>query len=531
MAAAAAHYAARRLDEAERCCEEVLARQPDHFDALHLLGVIRTESGNPVNAYGPLLRATELAPENARAHYHLGNAYLALDRFADAENSYRRALARDPELLEARNNLGNALRRQGRETAALDSYRAVLARRPGFAPALYNMGLALAALGEFAAAIDCYRTVLAHPPGPGEAARFADVREALAAALVETGRHDLAVDTCRAWQALAPGAWRAEWNAALSLLALGRYAEAWPLYERRWELPEARAGRVSDAPPVVPAWADLAGKRVLLRGEQGRGDVIQFARYAPLLARHAAAVTLVVYPELTALLGRMPGVAGAIHAVEPEPEHDLTVSLASLPLVFGTTLETIPATVPYLTPKPEAVARWRARFDALPTAHPTGLPTVLPTGPHVGLCWWGSPHSRKSSILLPLLEPLLRLPGAHFHAVQQDMDPTHRTWLATHTRAIDHSEALTDFDATAALIAALDLVITIDTSVAHLAGALGRPTWVMLRYSCDWRWLRHQTSSPWYPTARLFRQGTDRQWEPVIAAVIAALAGIARPME
>lgn len=512
MTAASAHYAAGRLDEAARGCEAILAEQPDAFDALHLLGVVRTAAGDPVGAYDPLLRATEQAPDDARAHYHLGNVYLALERFADAEASYRRALACDPALPTARNNLGNALRRQGRPLAALDCYRAVLAQRPGDAPALYNMGLALAELGEYAAAIDCYRSVLARPPGPGEAARYPDVCEALAAALVEVNCHDQAVEACRAWQVLAPGAWRAEWNEALSLLVLGRYAEAWPRYERRWELPEARAARAADAPPpLVPTLAELAGKRVLLRWEQGRGDVIQFARYAPLLARHAAAVTLLVYPELTALLGRMPGLAATIDEAAGEPEHDVAVSLASLPLVFGTTPDTIPAAVPYLAARPEAVAHWRARLDA------------HGPGPHVGVCWWGSPHSRRSSIPLPALEPLLRLPGFTFHALQQEMDPAHRAWLDTKALLADHAEALTDFDATAGLLAALELVITIDTSVAHLAGALGRPTWIMLRHSADWRWLRNRTDSPWYPTARLFRQAPDRQWEPLIATVRAAL--------
>lgn len=516
MIAAAAHYAARRLEAAARCCEQVLARHPDHFDALHLLGVVRHGNNDPAGALDPLHRATERAPNNARAHYHHGNVLLALERFTEAEASFRRAIALDPALLEAGNNLGNVLRRQGRELAALDSYRAVLARRPNFAPALYNMGLALAGLEEFGAAIDCYRSVLARPPGPGEAERYADVHEALSAALVEIGCHEAAVESCRAWQALAPGNWRAEWNQALSLLALGRYAEAWPLYERRWELPEARSGLDGNDPPTVPSFTGLASKRVLLRWEQGRGDVIQFARYAPLLARHAAEVTLVVYPELKALLGRMPGLAAAIDETEPEPAHDAVVSLLSLPLVFGTALETIPARVPYLAPRPEAVARWQVRLDA--SSGKAG-------GPRVGLCWWGSPQSRRSSIPLPLLEPLLRLPGFRFHSLQRETDPAHQAWLASHPLLQDHSETLTDFDETAALIAALDLVITIDTSVAHLAGALGRPTWVMLRHSADWRWLRDRPDSPWYPTARLFRQGPDRQWEPVVAAVRDALAG------
>ena len=520
MAAAAAHYAAHRRDDAARACEAVLARQPDHVDALHLLGVVRTESGDPIGAYDPLLRAAGLAPDNARVHYHLGNAYLALQRFVEAAASFRRALACDPDLLDARNNLGNAERRQGHALAALDIYRAVLGQQPDFAPALFNMGVTLAGLGERAAAIDCYRAVLARPPGPDETARYRDVHEALVGAWMESACYAAAVDACRAWRALVADDWRADWHEALCRLALGQYAEAWPLYERRWELPEAREAQAPDArPPAVPTLGELAGKQVLLRGEQGRGDVIQFARYAPLLAHHAATVSLIVYPELKALLGRMPGLAAVYDDAEPEPAHDIAISLASLPLVFATTLETIPATVPYLAPTPAAVARWQARLGP-------------PGTPNIGLCWWGSAHSRRSSIPPHLLDPLLHLPGPQFHILQRDIEPAHHAWIATHTRLTNHAADLTDFDETAALIAGLDLVITIDTSVAHLAGALGRPTWVLLRHGADWRWLCERTDSPWYPTTRLFRQGPDHEWEPVVATLrtaLSALLGITRP--
>ncbi len=511
LAAAGRHGAAGNWEAAETVCTELLARQPEHPEALHLRGVIATRRGQHEDACGWLERAAALAPRTARIHYHLGNARLAAGAFAAAEAAFRQAAALDPGLPEALNNLGNALKQQDRLPEAIACYRAVLERHPSFAPALYNLGRALIEQGDPAAAVACLRAALATPPPPGEEARAADIHEALAAALVELGEHEAAIEASRALQALAPGKPLGAWNEALSLLALGRYAEAWPGYERRWEMPGFRDADEAGQPvPKLPTLSDLAGKRVLLRWEQGRGDVIQFMRYATPVSRIAAAVTLCVYPELRELAATVPGVAGAITDADPEPAHDVAASLMSLPLVFATTLASIPARIPYVTAPAERRARWRERLAATP-------------GPRVGLCWWGSDHSRRSSIPLPLLAPLLRVPGIGFHAVQKDIPEAHRGFLAAAPALVDHSAALEDFADTAALLAELDLVITIDTAVAHLAGALGRPVWILLRRGADWRWLRERADSPWYPTARLFRQGADGTWEPVVAAAQAAL--------
>ncbi len=507
---AQARYAARAVGEARGLCEQALAAAPDDPAALHLLGVILTESGHPAEALAPLEAAARLCTEDGRIRYHLGNALLALERYQDAEAAYAQATAFDSSLADAHNNRGNALRRLGRETDALDAYRAALAVRPGFAPALYNLGLSLARFGAFAAAIDCYRAILATPPGAGEAEKRPLVLESLAAALVERSDHAAAVAVTRDWLALQPGAARAEWNMSLCLLALGRYAEAWPLYERRWEVEGFRDESERDQPlPVIPDLAACAGKHILIRREQGRGDVLHFIRYAALLTSHAASVSLATYADQVALLSRMAALARVVAEDDPEPEHDLSVSLLSLPLMFATTVATIPAAIPYLPPDPAAIARWRAR---------------LGDGPHIGLCWWGSRHSRRSSIPLPELAPLLDLPGARFHALQIEIADEHRAWAERDGRLALHDKELPDFDATAALIATLDLVVTVDTAVAHLAGALGRPVWILLRDSPDWRWMQDRTDSPWYPTARLFRQGPDRDWAPVVADVRAALA-------
>ncbi len=511
LVAAGRHGAAGNWEAAEALCTELLARQPDHPEALHLRGVIATRRGQHEDACRWLERAAALAPRTARIHYHLGNAHLAAGAFAAAEAAFRQAAALDPDLPEALNNLGNALKQQHRLAEAIDCYRALLARHPSFAPALYNLGRALAEQGDPAAAVACLRAALATPPPPGEEARAADIHEALAAALVELGEHEAAIAASRAMQALAPGKPLGVWNEALSLLALGRYAEAWPGYERRWEMPGFRdAEEAGLPPPQVPTLSELAGKRVLLRWEQGRGDVIQFMRYATPVSRIAASVTLCVYPELRELAASVPGVACAITDADPEPAHDVAVSLMSLPLVFATTLASVPARIPYVTAPEPRRARWRETLAATP-------------GPRVGLCWWGSEHSRRSSIPLPLLEPLLRVAGISFHAVQKEIPAAQRGLLAAAPSLRDHGAALVDFADTAAMLAALDLVITIDTAVAHLAGALGRPVWILLRRGADWRWLCARADSPWYPTARLFRQGAEGTWEPVVAAARTAL--------
>ena len=508
--AAQAHYAAGALPEARASCEQALAAHPDDVTALHLLGVILTRAGEAAAAVERLETAVLLCADDGQLRYHLGNALLALGRDAEAADAFAQAIALEPGLADAHNNRGNALRRMGRMVAALDAYRAALSVRPGFAPALYNMGVALAGFGEFAAAIDCYRAVLAAPPAPGEAEKHPLVLESLAAALVERSEHEQAIAADRAWLALEPGAAKAAWNLSLSLLALGRYPEAWPLYERRWEIEGFRDEAERDQPlPVIPDLAACAGKQVLIRREQGRGDVLHFIRYAALLARHAGHVALSTYPDQVALLARSPGLAEVVAEDGPEPAHDLAVSLLSLPLMFATTVETIPAPLPYLIADPAAVARWRARLAPAPL--------------RVGLCWWGSSHSRRSSIPLPDLAPLLELESINFHALQIDLPADQRAFALRARRVALHDEALADFDATAALIGALDLVISIDTSVAHLAGGMGKPVWIMLRDSPDWRWMQGRDDSPWYPTARLFRQGRDRDWAPVVAAVRAAL--------
>lgn len=518
MARAGAEYRAGRPDAAERSCREVLAHEPRHAEALHLLGVICTDRGETAAALEWLQQAERETPNVARLHYHIGNVLAAEGRHAEAEARFRRALALDPGLVDACNNLGTALRAQGRDDEAEASFRGALALRPDHAPSHYNLGLALAKRGELDAAVASFRTALSLRSEPRPIDRLAEVHDALAQTLMELERYDEALEVCRARCVLKPEDKRGEWHEALALLTLGRFAEGLPKYESRWELPGFRDGDDAALPsPAVPTPVSLFGRRVLLRAEQGRGDAIQFSRYAPLVAELAATVTVAVPPDLVPVMRSLSGVDTVTDETGPEPPHDVSVSMLSLPLVFATELASIPCTTPYLRASSDRLAAWRGRLGP-------------PVGPRVGLCWWGSQHLPERSMTLPHLAPLLSLQGIEFHAVQREIPEDDLAWLAQHGGLVRHEAALSDFAETASLLALMDLVVTIDTSVAHLAGAIGRPIWIILRRNPDWRWLVARDDSPWYPTARLFRQGRAGGWEAVVETVRAALQRLFQPV-
>ncbi len=511
MAEAGAAYRAGRLDVAERCCREVLAREPHHAEAPHLLGVICTDRGETGAALEWLHLAERENPDVARLQYHIGNALAAEARHAEAEARFRRALALTPGFVDACNNLGTALRAQGRDDEAEASFRHALALRSDYAPAHYNCGLALAKRGALEAAVASFRTALVIRSDPPPTDRLVEVHDALAQTLMELERYDEALEVCRARCALKPEDKRGEWHEALALLTLGHFAEGLPKYESRWALPGFRDdAEAALPPPTVPTLMSLVGQRVLLRAEQGRGDAIQFSRYAPLVAELAATVAVAVPADLVALMQSLPGVDAVIDDIGPEPPHDVSAAMLSLPLAFATELATIPCQTPYLRSSPDRLAAWQERLGP-------------PAGPRVGLCWWGSQHIPERSMTLPDVASLLSLRGIEFHAVQKEIPDADVAWLAQHGGLVRHDAALGDFAETAALLALMDLVVTIDTSVAHLAGSIGRPVWIMLRRNPDWRWFVGRDDSPWYPTARLFRRGTGGGWETVVESVRAAL--------
>ena len=512
MERAARHYRAGERDAAMRCCHAALEAQPRDFDALHLLGVLETDAGHTTEAIDWLRRAIAVRANVAQAHYHLGNALLAAARADDALASFADALALQPDHVDALNNQGNVLRTLGRFDEAIICYRRALAIRPDFVVSHYNLGRALAALQRPEEAVASLRTALTGDFPARDATHLADIYGELGRALLALDRVEAALETCHALQARLPDDPTAAWNESLALLQLGRYREGWPKYERRFAVP------THDAPRPGHHVLDLntvAGKRVLLAAEQGRGDILQFVRYAPLLAGRGAEVVIEAYPDLIALLRTVDGVADVV-GYETATPHDLLTSLLSLPMAFGTEVQNIPDAVPYLHAPPERLTAWRDRLG------PRRMPRI-------GLAWWGLQHIPERSIPVAALEPLLRRTDIELHALQPEFPDAHRDWLAANRLTIRTARELRDFADTAALIMQMDLVITIDTAVAHLAGALGRPVWVMLLRGADWRWLRHRTDSPWYPTARLFRRGAEPDWSAVVDAVVRALPEVIGP--
>ena len=303
---------------------------------------------------------------------------------------------------------------------------------------------------------------------------------------------------------------------AIVLLLLGRLAEGWAEYEARHRTKQGRADRHGFAQTVWDGEA-LAGRTILLQAEQGLGDTLQFCRYAALVAERGGHVVLEVQPSLLRLLASLPSVVQLVAQGDALPSFDLCCPLLSLPHIFGTTLHTIPARVPYLAPSAEALARWRAR---------------LPQGDQRqgGLVWAGNPHhanDRRRSLPFHVLAPLWAVPGVSWVSLQ--VGPPCADLLAAPSGLVeDLAPKLHDFAETAAAICQLDVVVTADTAVAHLAGALGKRTFVLLPFAPDWRWLRSGVHSPWYPTLRLFRQDARRNWTPVIEAVVTTLTGLPR---
>jgi tetratricopeptide (TPR) repeat protein len=536
---AVAQHQQGQLAAAEKSYARILKSFPDQFDALHLSGLLKLQNGKAGEAQRLIAAALKVNPSSADALANMGLVLGALKRPADALASFDKALALDPNHFEALANRGNVLLDLGRPEDALAALDQVLAREPRHLPSRVNRANALLALGRPDEAIAEYDAALALNPNDIKAlfnranalfrsGRYAESvggfdrllalmpqhAEALSSrglARQALGRHQEALGDYAKAIVLARDYVDAHFNEALALLTVGDYARGFAEYEWRWK----RAG-IALRGIGKPLWLGeyfLGRKSVLLHAEQGLGDTIQFARYAPLLAQGGATVLLEVQGELKTLLAGLEGVT-VLARGEARPPFDLHCPLGSLPLALKTTLDNVPAAIPYLSASEERIAKWRPRLAALP-------------GRRVALAWAGNPahiNDRNRSIALERLRPLLATPGLSFVSIQREVREADRELVADQTLITHLGAELADFDDTAAVIALSDLVITVDTAVAHLAGAMGRNPWILLPFWPDWRWTLDRDSSPWYPEARLFRQGADADWNPVIARIAQEIA-------
>ena len=523
-----------RLAEAEKVYTRILKTLPDQFETLQLLAELKMQRGKPGEAFRHMSAAVAARPSSADARIHLGHVLRALKRDADALASFEEAQRLDPASIDALGNRGDVLLALGRPGDALACFGKVLSLAPGHPEALANRGAALAALGQYDEALADFDAVLRAAPNPMVAynrglalANLGRSAEAVAAydqalamvpnhvaalgsrgvALQALNRHAEALASFDRALALAPDFADAHFNKSLALLATGDYARGQTEYEWRWKRSGAAASRLNR--PLWLGEAPLAGKTVLLHAEQGLGDTVMFARYVGLMARAGARVVLEVHAELKALMARLAGAAAVIGRGESRPPHDFHCPLGSLPLAFKTAPDAVPAEIPYLAADPARVARWRPRLEA-------------PGTPRVAVVWAGNvahANDRNRSLPLATLASLLASDRARFVSLQRDLRAGDAERLAA-MPVLQLGPELDDFDDTAAVLAQCDLVISVDTSVAHLAGALGRPLWVLLPFASDWRWTAGGERSPWYPSARLFRQPQPGDWDNVVSSVL-----------
>lgn len=432
-------------------------------------------------------------------------ALFAANRLDQAQGIAQLLAAAAPDDFHVQHLTAAIAARRGDWQGCVDAATRALALQPAHAEALANRGAALRMLGRPEEALADYDRALATAPDS------ADAHNNRGVALGALNRHPEAIEAYTRALALRPSYDRARFNRALSRLVTGDFEGGWADHEYRWT-----GSEMQPVPRAIPgrAWdgrEDLRGKTILVYAEQGLGDAIQFSRYVPLLHRSGARVLLEVHAPLTRLLESVEGADHVIPTGSPLPPLDLHCALMSLPFALRTRADSIPAPIPYLEAATADIARWRERLRDAP-------------GVRVGLAWSGSRTLRNDanrSMALDRLAPLAA-PGRTLIAVQKDIRDADRAALSA-MGVRSFGEELTDFADTAALMESLDVIVSVDSSPAHLAGALGKPVWVLLPFSPDWRWMLDREDNPWYPTARLFRQSRIGDWDGVIRRVAEAL--------
>ena len=496
-----------RLMEAEAVCRQILQAQPNAPEAEHLLGVIAHQNGKLADAIEHVQRASKLAPQVALFHANLGEMLRLAGRPKLAVDEARRALAIEPDMPAALSNLGVALYELKEYEEAARTQRKAIAAAPNFAEAHGNLGNALHALRKFDEAIAAYRRAVELKPD------YADGWANYGTTLHHSGGFDEGIAALRRAIALAPHHANAHSGLGILLLMRGEFGEGLDEYEWRLRSTERTGPRF----PEIP-WAgeSLASKHIYVQAEQGFGDTLQFARYITPLAQRAGRVTLRVHQQLVTLLCEsLPGITVLGDRGDPAP-YQCDAVLLSLPRLFKTRLESIPSDVPYLRTPADAAQRWSKHLAKL-------------QGLKVGLVWAGNPehvNDSRRSLDLKALAPLFAVPGISFASLQFGPRTADLKKLKGKPGIEDLGARFEDFADTAGAINALDLVITVDTSVAHLAGALGKPVWVLLPWVSDWRWMLHREDNPWYPTMRLFRQKRDESWAEIVPRIAGELAAV-----
>lgn len=535
-----AYFLNGQIAQAQTLCEELLEIKPDHAETLHLLGVSAFQTKNHRNAVDLIGRAIAIRPDNAVFHYNLGivlnelkeltaatasfdkavslkpdyhlaclkraNALHELNMFEAALASYDQAITIKPEDHLAHYGRGNALKKLKLFEAAVASYDNAISLKPDYAEAYSNRGNAFQELKQFDAAIASYDKAVSLKPED----HLAQFNRGIA--LQQLNKFDEALACYDKAIAARPNFPDACWNKSLALLTGGNYLDGWPLYEWRWQVSKFAAAKRNFIHPLWLGQESLAGKTILLHSEQGLGDTIQFCRYIPLISDLGARVILEAEPPLTGLLKEITGLSEVFAKGSSLPEFDCHCPLMSLPLALKTELNTIPCTRRYLKSDPSKSAHWKSRLGEK-------------MNPLVGLVWSGNiTHSNDRNRSILLSDLIRHLPaGISFVSLQKDVRDADKSTLESNAEILHLGDELNDFADTAALCDLMNVVISVDTSVAHLNGALGNPTWVLLPFSPDWRWMLDRDDSPWYPDLRLFRQPNPDDWSGAFEKLNSAL--------
>jgi tetratricopeptide (TPR) repeat protein len=534
----AALRAAGRHDEAVAVCDEVLRADPGDFDALNNRGVALAGLGRMHEALAGFEHALAVRPSAPEAWNNRGLSLTKIGRHEDALASFQRAVELRPGYVEALANAGELLAKLGRLDTALQVYDELSRAAPDAPDVLLRQGNLLTAMGRIEDALSCYDRILAIDPGHPDAMnnrgtmldKLSRPEEALACydraitlrpmflaamrnraiVLGRLRRFEEAFACFAEIRMIQPEFPDAHAHEALLRLRLGDYRVGFRQFEWRWLDRSVGPSRRDFRRPLWTGRDRLEGRTILVHAEQGLGDMIQFVRYVPMLADRGAAVTLEVPQVLIPLMKGLRGVSAIVPFGEPEPATDFQIPLLSLPCAFGTELSTVPASPGYLTVEPATAAGWRAKFRH-------GRERL------VGVCWRGNPEypsDRDRSIRFADFAPLLTVPGIRFVSLQKDLTEEERHLAA----ALPLVQPGLDFTSTAELVGGLDLIMTVDTAWSHWAGAIGKPAWVLLSHAPHWAWLLDREDSPWYPSARLFRQTSPGDWKGAIRSVREALA-------
>lgn len=530
-----------RLEDAVTCLEAVLRLQPDSAGVYNNLGNVRSLQERYEDAVAIYRQAVCLKPDFAEAYSNLGDALSSLGRYDDAVSSCQQAIRLRPNYAEAYSNLGNAYRGLGKPSEARACYEQALALNPDLPQTHNNLGIALFQLNKLDEALACYRAALRLRPDSAEAyfnlgkvflmqGNWDDATEAFQSAAerqpnlakayanlgyvrCEQGKPEEAETLFEQALRLKPDDANAHWSRALSLLVLGKFEQGWQEYEWRWQL---NGWSLDKFPQPVWDGSSLAGRTILLNGEQGFGDTIQFVRYATIVKQYGGTVILGCHKPLLPLLASCPGIDGLVTNGSSLPAYDVQAPLLSLPRILKTSLRTVPAKTPYLFPDAQLQKKWQRKVSRYP-------------GFKIGIVWQGNPqhhNDKQRSIPLVHFAPLARTPGVCLISLQKGPGTEQLRAAADRFPVIDMGSRFrsSSFADAAAVVKNLDLVISVDSAIAHLAGALAIPIWVLLPHVPDWRWLLECEDSPWYPTMRLFRQTEPGDWKAVFDRVAHALS-------